>query len=122
MFTASSPEILRGFVGMEFFQFAGEMGSARVPRAAFGVAPDAFRKMFTTGRSELQPGRSRSPHDVQHGQPRKLSRFDATEIFPHFGGNAPCADIKNRPEWPVSTRVRLPSVKESQACFSSQIA
>jgi hypothetical protein len=33
-----------GVIGMEFFQFAGEMGSACVPLAASGVTPDAFGK------------------------------------------------------------------------------
>ena len=36
------PRVIYGVIRMEFFQFAGEMGSACVSHAAVGVPPNAF--------------------------------------------------------------------------------
>jgi hypothetical protein len=78
---------------MQLFQFAGEMGSARVSRAAVGVPPNA--RCGSGSQRDVANGDrdGRAPqHDVQHvqrpatlGDGNAFQRFDATEFFADFG-------------------------------------
>ena len=65
-----------GVIGMEFFQLAGEMGSACVSRAAVGVPPNAR---------------------CGSGSQRDIANGDRDGRAPHFELIPVCVKIKNLP-------------------------
>ena len=78
-------------VGVKFFQFVDEMGSACVSRAAYGVTPDAFGKCSQRDVANGDRDGRAPQHNIEHVQRPAalfhgnfLQRFDATESFVDF--------------------------------------
>jgi hypothetical protein len=88
-----------GVVRMQLGQLAGEMGSARVSRAACGITPHALSEseLKQVERGSRRDAANSTPearapqHNIQHvqcpaalGDGNILQWFDALELFPHF--------------------------------------